>query len=187
MSILMDTAENMKATIAAGQDEPKHYGSSEAKVAQYLVEAWNDDIYDQAREVALMPFAFVTDGYKWIITCFESTVMHSENIDRSGDEPTPIMIARNIEKALNAARDQLDVMLRQSKRNDLIAYLQAAAKPIRTRLCAELPPDTDRDHGNGCQGCGGLYADKDVMIVDGVGPVCRNCVFNTLQWGFEAK
>ncbi len=66
----------------------------------------------------------------------------------------------------------------------MISFLQATPKPSNVD-CPELPSGTNRDDGNGCQGCGGLYADNHVLIVDNVGPVCKNCVHNLIAWSLE--
>lgn len=33
----------------------------------------------------------------------------------------------------------------------------------------------------GCQGCGNSFEGKDVMIVDGVGPMCFRCLHNLVE------
>ena len=38
--------------------------------------------------------------------------------------------------------------------------------------------EQELDEGNGCQGCGELYHDDDVMQIVGVGPICFNCLYN---------
>jgi len=38
--------------------------------------------------------------------------------------------------------------------------------------------EEELDNGNGCQGCGELYHDDDVMQITGAGPFCFNCLYN---------
>jgi len=45
--------------------------------------------------------------------------------------------------------------------------------------------EAELDDLNCCQGCGGMYADADVMIVDDVGPICFNCLYNLAFLAFD--
>jgi len=45
--------------------------------------------------------------------------------------------------------------------------------------------DEDRDDVNGCQGCGAGYSDDNVTMIEGVGPICHNCLYNLAVLAFD--
>ena len=77
---------------------------------------------------------------------------------------------------------KIDILTNKEK---LSKYLEAHTK-ISTLNCPEKESkDEDRDDVNGCQGCGAGYADKHVLMVEGVGPICHNCFYNLAVLAFN--
>ena len=62
--------------------------------------------------------------------------------------------------------------------------LKTEPKP-KSIYCPEI--QFKEDVSNCCKGCGKHYADKNVMIVSSVGPVCLNCLYNIAAWHFQNK
>ena len=60
-------------------------------------------------------------------------------------------------------------------KDSFIPTLRIAPKPLSLD-CPEIP--FKEDVSCCCQGCSGHYEDRHVMIVDDLGPVCMNCLYN---------
>lgn len=61
-------------------------------------------------------------------------------------------------------------------KNRLLRHLSDTPKPANMN-CHEIPFEEAR-YLDGCQGCGGSYDNNHVLIVDGLGPICHNCLYN---------
>ncbi len=60
-------------------------------------------------------------------------------------------------------------------RKEILEALHSMNKPSNMN-CPEIL--FEEDVSCGCQGCSGSYDHNNVLIVDGVGPVCHNCLYN---------
>lgn len=67
---------------------------------------------------------------------------------------------------------------------DQLCFFLSKHRHSKWITCKSIPPageeytEEELDNGNGCQGCGELYSDDDVMQIVGVGPYCFNCLYN---------
>jgi hypothetical protein len=75
---------------------------------------WNPEWYENTKRGQMSPFAYCDNGTVWWITFMDSVLISGEELNRledQPDEPSVILIARNAELALNAARNLIDIIV----------------------------------------------------------------------------